>query len=50
MFLSIEKGIFFHILSYIFAVECQIPVIYCLEALVTNVDTKAGYQPVIGHG
>ena len=27
MFLSIEKGIFFHILSYIFAVECQIPVI-----------------------
>ena len=24
--LYIEKGIFFHILSYIFAIECQIPV------------------------
>ena len=27
MFLSTEKGIFFHILSHIFAIECQIPVI-----------------------
>ena len=26
LFLYIEKGIFFHILSYIFAIECQIPV------------------------
>ena len=27
VFLSIEKGIFFHILSYIFAIKCQIPVV-----------------------
>ena len=27
VFLYTEKGIFFHILSYIFATECQIPVI-----------------------
>ena len=26
VFLYTEKGIFFHILSYIFATECQIPV------------------------
>ena len=27
VFLYIEKGIFFHILSYIFSIECQIPVV-----------------------
>ena len=31
VFLYIEKGIFFHIWSYIFAIECQIPVIYHLN-------------------
>ena len=29
--LYIEKGIFFHILSYIFAIECQIPVLQLKE-------------------
>ena len=28
VFLYIEKGIFFHIWSYIFAIECQIPMVY----------------------
>ena len=27
VFLYIEKGIFFHILPYIIAIECQIPVV-----------------------
>ena len=29
VFLYMEKGIFFHILSYIFDIECQIPVDHC---------------------
>ena len=34
VFLYTEKGIFFHILSYIFATECQIPVVFCIKYII----------------